>query len=204
MASPAPSTSSTQGETQFIPQSDDEETLWKVIEITAERPKQYKVRWDGLNPENGRPWAQSWVPKGDCTDDLRKEWKKKGKKREEEAKKAGKGVLAISIELELNSNIFSIFRKIIAIDKLEIIYPIYIDRYWRPKTLCNCYSNWLASSRKQQYLAFPHYQNAQIIKTKTQVSRVCRSCISKPGRRLRSRVTCRLRTRASSRAIATS
>lgn len=99
MASPAPSTSSTH-ESQFIPQSDDDETLWRVIEITAERPKQFKVRWDGLNPENGKPWAQSWVPKSDCTDDLRKEWKKKVKKREELTKKTGKGALAIHIEIE--------------------------------------------------------------------------------------------------------
>jgi|SRR5882762_816378 hypothetical protein len=90
MASPVPSTPSTQDETQFIPQSDDEETLWKVIEITAERPKQYKVKWDGLNPATGRPWAQSWVPKGDCTDDLRRAWKKKLKNMEV-AKKAGNG-----------------------------------------------------------------------------------------------------------------
>jgi hypothetical protein len=98
MASPVPSTDSTQGETQFIPQSDDEETLWKVVEITAERPKQYKVKWDGLNPDTGRPWAQSWVPKGDCTDDLRKEWKKK-LKRKEEAKKAGKGTSVTQVDV---------------------------------------------------------------------------------------------------------
>ena len=135
MASPAPSTGSTQGETRFVPQSDDEETLWKVIEITAERPKFYKVRWDGLNPETGKPWPQSWVPKSDCTDDLRKWWKKK---REEEAKKTGKGVLAIRIELEgvteFESSLNS-FRKIIPIDKLEIIYAIYIVRQ---KTFYSC------------------------------------------------------------------
>jgi hypothetical protein len=88
MASPAPSTDSTQDGTQFIPQSDDEETLWKVIEITAERPKQYKVKWEGINPDTGKPWAQSWVPKSDCTDDLRKVWKMKLN----DTKKGGKGM----------------------------------------------------------------------------------------------------------------
>ena len=96
MASPAPSTHSTQSETQFIPQSDDEETLWTVIEITAERPKHYKVRWDGLDPDTGRPWVQSWVPKGDCTDDLRKVWKKKVKSKEA-PKKVGKGAFVVWI-----------------------------------------------------------------------------------------------------------
>jgi len=108
MASPAPSTGSTQGETRFVPQSDDEETLWKVIEITAERPKFYKVRWDGLNPETGKPWPQSWVPKSDCTDDLRKWWKKK---REEEAKKTGKGKSFLSTSSRLSTPSTSLGRK---------------------------------------------------------------------------------------------
>ena len=92
MKSPPPSEESTQGETQFIPQSDDEETLWEVIEITAELPTKYKVKWKGLNPATGRPWPQSWVPKADCTDDLRREWKKKKKKKKEHAKE-GKGTI---------------------------------------------------------------------------------------------------------------
>lgn len=90
MKSLPPSEESTQGESQFIPKSDDDETLWKVIEITAEQPGKYKVRWDGLDPTTGRPWGQSWVPKTDCTDDLRRAWKKKLKKKEE--KKNGKGI----------------------------------------------------------------------------------------------------------------
>lgn len=91
MASPAPSTDSTQEERQFVPQSDDEETLWEVIEITAERPKQYKVKWKGIDPDTGRPWAQSWVPKTDCTDDLRRVWKKKLKIKQETTNGKGKG-----------------------------------------------------------------------------------------------------------------
>ncbi|KAF8800063.1 hypothetical protein BYT27DRAFT_7200560 [Phlegmacium glaucopus] len=76
-------------ETQFIPQEDDDETLWEVIEITAEKGHQYKVRWKGIDPETRKPWAQSWVAKHDCTDDLVRDWKlrqakkkKKGSKRE--------------------------------------------------------------------------------------------------------------------------
>ena len=62
-------------ETQFIPQEDDDETLWEVIEITAEKKKLYKVRWKGIDPKTKKPWPQSWVPKHDCTDDLVRDWK---------------------------------------------------------------------------------------------------------------------------------
>ena len=64
-------------ETQFIPQEDDDETLWEVIEITAQKGKQYKVRWKGNDPATQKPWPQSWVPKHDCTDDLVLDWKLK-------------------------------------------------------------------------------------------------------------------------------
>lgn len=92
MKSPLPSEESTQSETQFIPKSDDDETLWEVLEITGERHGQYKVNWAGMDPSTGRPWAQSWVPKCDCTDDIVKAWKKKRKlKKEQEAKRNDKG-----------------------------------------------------------------------------------------------------------------
>ena len=69
-------------ETQFVPQEDDDETLWEVIEITAEKGKLYKVRWKGVDPRTQKPWPQSWVAKHDCTDDLVGEWKlKQGKKK---------------------------------------------------------------------------------------------------------------------------
>ena len=69
-------------ETQFIPKEDDDETLWEVIEITAEKGKLYKVRWKGIDPRTRKPWPQSWVAKQDCTDDLVREWKlKQGKKK---------------------------------------------------------------------------------------------------------------------------
>lgn len=78
-------------QTQFVPQEDDEETLWDVIEITGERTNQYKVRWAGNDPATGKPWAQSWVPKHDCTDDLIRDWKiaKAKKKKEAEKRKSG-------------------------------------------------------------------------------------------------------------------
>jgi hypothetical protein len=63
--------------TQFVPQEDDEEQLWEVIEITGERDREYRVRWAGTDPTTGKPWAQSWVPKHDCTDDLVLSWKRK-------------------------------------------------------------------------------------------------------------------------------
>ncbi|RDB16449.1 hypothetical protein Hypma_002839 [Hypsizygus marmoreus] len=79
-------------ETQFVPQEDDDEVLWEVIEITAEKGRQYKVRWAGVDPSTRKPWAQSWVPKRDCTDDLVLEWKRKQvlKKKEGGRKKPGK------------------------------------------------------------------------------------------------------------------
>ena len=69
-------------ETQFISQEDDDETLWEVIEITAEKKKLYRVRWKGIDPKTKKPWPQSWVAKHDCTDDLVREWKlRQGKKK---------------------------------------------------------------------------------------------------------------------------
>lgn len=67
---------------RFEPREDDEETLYEVIEITDEKGDRYKVRWKGKNPKTMKPWAQSWVPKSDCTDDLVLSWKKKKKDKE--------------------------------------------------------------------------------------------------------------------------
>ncbi|KAL4079922.1 hypothetical protein V8B97DRAFT_666036 [Scleroderma yunnanense] len=77
-------------ETQFVPQENDDELLYEVEEITAERGDKYKVRWAGMNPATGKPWPQDWVSKHDCTDDLVQEWKaKKAKKEVETTKKQG-------------------------------------------------------------------------------------------------------------------
>ena len=74
-------------ETQFVPRSDDDEVLWEVQEITAENGKKYKVKWAGTDPATGKPWAQSWVAKHDCTDDLVLEWKVKKQQRAERKKR---------------------------------------------------------------------------------------------------------------------
>ncbi|KAF8444043.1 hypothetical protein L210DRAFT_3108431 [Boletus edulis BED1] len=66
-----------EGETQFVSQSGDEDVLWQVEEITAERGNKYRVKWVGIDPDTGKPWAQSWVPKHDCTNDLVHDWKAK-------------------------------------------------------------------------------------------------------------------------------
>ncbi|KAF9481744.1 hypothetical protein BDN70DRAFT_875875 [Pholiota conissans] len=71
---------------KFIPQEDDEETLWEVIEITAEKGNTYKVRWKGNDPKTMKPWPQSWVTKSDCTDDLVIEWKRKQKEKQKKSK----------------------------------------------------------------------------------------------------------------------
>lgn len=76
-------------ETQFVPRSDDDEVLWEVQEITAENGKKYKVKWAGTDPATGKPWAQSWVAKHDCTDDLVLEWKVKKQQQRAERKKRG-------------------------------------------------------------------------------------------------------------------
>ena len=51
--------------------------LWAVIEITAEYANRYKVKWAGVDPLTGKPWAQSWVAKNDCTQDLVTGWEMK-------------------------------------------------------------------------------------------------------------------------------
>lgn len=66
---------------KFVPEEDDDETLWEVIEITAEKGGSYKVKWKGNDPKTMKPWPQSWVLKADCTDDLVKEWKRKQKEK---------------------------------------------------------------------------------------------------------------------------
>ena len=71
---------------RFKPREDDKETLWEVIDITAERGRLYKVRWKGTNPETMKPWAQSWVKKEDCTDDLVQTWRKMKKEKERKRK----------------------------------------------------------------------------------------------------------------------
>ena len=62
---------------KFEPAEGDEEVLYSVIEITGEKGKRFKVRWEGIDPKTNRPWLQSWVDKSDCTDDLVLAWKKK-------------------------------------------------------------------------------------------------------------------------------
>lgn len=101
MASPAPSEESTEGdsESQFIPQPDDDETLWEVIEITQEKSKEFKVKWKGVDPKTGRPWPQNWVPKKDCTDDLRRAWRKQLALKKEAAKGKGKGAYHVKVNI---------------------------------------------------------------------------------------------------------
>ena len=77
-------------ETQFVPQEDDEDTLWEVVKIIAEKGRKYQVRWAGIDRKTGKPWEPSWVMKHDCTDDLVRTWKKKQseKSRKKETGKA--------------------------------------------------------------------------------------------------------------------
>jgi len=77
-------------ETQFEPRSNDDDALWEVLEIVAERGKKYRVRWAGNDPKTGRPWPLDWVPKHDCTDHLVEEWKRKKAVKGRRSNKAGK------------------------------------------------------------------------------------------------------------------
>lgn len=77
-------TDTSEFETQFVPRSNDEEVLYEVEQITAEKRHMYRVKWAGLDPTTQKPWPQSWVDKHDCTDALVAEWKaKKAKKKEQ-------------------------------------------------------------------------------------------------------------------------
>ncbi|KAI5994813.1 hypothetical protein EDD15DRAFT_765449 [Pisolithus albus] len=76
-------------ETQFVPQSNDDEVLYEVEEITAESLHKYRVKWAGLDPATQKPWPQSWVDKHDCTDALVAEWKAKKAKKKQQKQRDG-------------------------------------------------------------------------------------------------------------------
>ena len=76
----------TQELSQFEPhESDNSQTLWDVISILRESKTKYQVEWAGIDPETGKPWKPTWVPKEDATDVLIQDWK--AKKRERKAAK---------------------------------------------------------------------------------------------------------------------
>jgi len=77
-------------ETQFLPHTDDEESLWEVLEILKESKGRYLVKWGGIDPKTNKPWPDSWVPKEDCTDTLIAEWKFKKAKMEQQKKRKRK------------------------------------------------------------------------------------------------------------------
>ncbi|WVR07197.1 hypothetical protein IAU60_004238 [Kwoniella sp. DSM 27419] len=70
-------------ETQFVPQPDDDENLFEVLEILDERGPpnsgkgEYLVQWKGDDPDTGEPWVPTWERKTDCTAGLIAEWKAK-------------------------------------------------------------------------------------------------------------------------------
>lgn len=61
--------------TRFQEREGDEENLWEVEAIVAERGNKYQVQWAGVD-EKGKPWPLDWVPKEDCTDPLVLKWKR--------------------------------------------------------------------------------------------------------------------------------
>ena len=64
-------------ETQFIELPGDDVNLWDAVEIVAELGNQFKIKWDGINPDTGQTWEDSWVLKHDVTNDLVSAWREK-------------------------------------------------------------------------------------------------------------------------------
>ncbi|TFK23851.1 hypothetical protein FA15DRAFT_444696 [Coprinopsis marcescibilis] len=58
----------------FKPKPDDPEQLFTIVGIIAERKGWFKVKWEGINPLTNQPWADSWVPVQDVTDDSQDTW----------------------------------------------------------------------------------------------------------------------------------
>ncbi|CAG8638933.1 5455_t:CDS:2, partial [Acaulospora colombiana] len=72
-----------QGLTHFEPHtSDDSQSLWPVNRILRESRSKYEVEWAGLDPETGKPWKPSWIPKEDCSDACIQDWKEEKRRRE--------------------------------------------------------------------------------------------------------------------------
>lgn len=63
-------------DTQTQPHS-EEDGMWPVIEILAEKNNRYRVQWEGIDPTTGKPWAASWVLKSEANDLLVQAWKEK-------------------------------------------------------------------------------------------------------------------------------
>ena len=64
-------------ESQFVYQSGDDEILWEIVGILAEKDNMYKVKWAGIDPKTNKPWGNNWVKKSDVTPDVVQEWKEK-------------------------------------------------------------------------------------------------------------------------------
>ncbi|KAF5387428.1 hypothetical protein D9757_007819 [Collybiopsis confluens] len=61
---------------KFIPLTDDEDDLWEVEAIIGERKGAFQVKWAGTDPMTGKGWENSWVSKGNVTDDVVQIWRK--------------------------------------------------------------------------------------------------------------------------------
>lgn len=53
-----------------------QDKFYPVKRIVGESAKdEFEVEWEGLNPETGESWENSWVPSDHCTDDLKETWR---------------------------------------------------------------------------------------------------------------------------------
>ncbi|KAH8929297.1 hypothetical protein BT69DRAFT_256779 [Atractiella rhizophila] len=52
-------------------------TWWSAKCILEERKGQYKIAWEGINPDTRQPWAPTWEPKSNASKSLVETWRRK-------------------------------------------------------------------------------------------------------------------------------
>ena len=124
----SPSGDLSEFETQFVPRSNDDEVLWEVVEIVAERGKKYQVRWAGKDPKTGKPWPLDWVPKRDCTNYLVKEWKKQKAGKRRRSKKTGKFCRYPILTRIISATRWSDHNQITFLDVVNDFYDHYLPK----------------------------------------------------------------------------
>lgn len=54
--------------------SDQQTTMWKMKEMIQETAHKYKIEWEGIDPNTGQPWPQTWEPKLNANDSAIDDW----------------------------------------------------------------------------------------------------------------------------------
>ncbi|RPA73494.1 hypothetical protein BJ508DRAFT_49494 [Ascobolus immersus RN42] len=74
-------------------QSQSQSSFFAIKGIIGERPKHYRVEWEGVNPDTDKPWPSEWIPKQDVTAAAIKEWEQKQKNKADKARRKKKAQL---------------------------------------------------------------------------------------------------------------